>query len=85
MPLYDTIQPLPPTLSRIGYPVATTETRIGLFIWNRLKIIIPLLSLRQAAPQQSKASFDCIRFALSLQCRKETTTTETRKENKYNN
>ena len=79
------IKALPPTLSQNISPVATTVTRIRQIIWNRLFFIIPLLSLRQAAPQQSKACFDCIRLALSLQCRKETTTTETRKENKYNN
>ena len=53
-------------LSQITPPVATTPTRIWLISWNQPKINITLLSLRQAAPQQSKASFDCIRLALSL-------------------
>ena len=57
---------LHPTLSQIAPPVATTPTRIWLIFWNQPKITVTLLSLRQAAPQQSKASFDCIRLALSL-------------------
>ena len=55
-----------PTLSRIEWAVVTCEIRIQLIFWNRLFFAVSLLSLRQAAPQQSKASFDCIRFALSL-------------------
>ena len=64
--LHDTFSPSSPTLSQSHPFVATTSTRIWLISWNQPKIPLPLLSLRQAAPQQSKASFDCIRLALSL-------------------
>ena len=49
-----------------GVVVATSWERFEGISWIGLIIIVTLLSLRQAAPQQSKASFDCIRFALSL-------------------
>ena len=54
------------SLSQIPSSVATSRRRNAPIIWNQPKITLPLLSLRQAAPHQSKASFDCIRFALSL-------------------
>ena len=40
--IYDTIQPLAPTLSQITPLVATTPTRIWLISWNQPKITIPL-------------------------------------------
>ena len=49
-----------------GAVVAISWERFEGISWIGLIIIVTLLSLRQAAPQQSKASFDCIRFALSL-------------------
>ena len=54
------------SLSQIPSSVATSRRRNDCIIWKQPKITLPLHSLRQAAPQQSKASFDCIRFALSL-------------------
>ena len=61
-----TQNPPPPILSQITTTVATTATRTCQISWNQLFFTVSLLSRRQAAPQQSKASFDCIRFALSL-------------------
>ena len=54
--------------------VITTRGEIHEICWNEAKTAVTLLSLRQAAPQQSKASFDCIRLALSLHRQSEQTT-----------
>ena len=53
-------------LSKDQTIVHTTLRRIEEISWKLPEIAVTLLSLRQAAPQQSKASFDCIRLALSL-------------------
>ena len=58
--------------NRVG--VITTRGEKHEICWNEPKTAVTLLSLRQAAPQQSKASFDCIRLALSLHRQSEQTT-----------
>lgn len=63
-------------LSKDQAIVHTTLRRIEEISWKLPEIAVTLLSLRQAAPQQSKASFDCIRLALSLHRRKETNDTD---------
>ena len=40
--IYDTIQPLAPTLSQITGTVATSQTRIWLNVWNQPKIPVTL-------------------------------------------
>ena len=64
---YDNISPYSAPLSQIPHSVATTQRSFIAILWSLRKSIVPLLSRRQAAPQQSKASFDCIRLALPLQ------------------
>ena len=65
-PFCDTDTAIAQLLSLIESPDATNQIeKHKILCYNRIFALL-LYARRQTAPQQSKTSFDCIRFALSL-------------------